>query len=126
MTSSRIRSANIQKSDLNEFSVYKPCLDEQAKIASYLGVLDIKIDQITSQLDSAKNFKRSAPADVRVGASMSRQSEAVLEDNLVKQLIKQGYEAVSIPDEDACLLTSVPNLRSTTRFHRPIQSLAVS
>ena len=34
---------------------------------------------------------------------MSRQSEAVLEDNLVKQLIKQGYEPVSIPDEKALL-----------------------
>jgi type I restriction enzyme S subunit len=49
---------NIQKSDLNEFSVDKPCLDEQSKIASYLGVLDIKIDQITSQLDFAKTFKK--------------------------------------------------------------------
>lgn len=34
---------------------------------------------------------------------MSRQSEAVLEENLVKQLIKQGYEPVPIPDEKALL-----------------------
>ena len=34
---------------------------------------------------------------------MSRQSEAALEDKLLNQLIRQGYEAVPIPDEVALL-----------------------
>ncbi|NRQ24563.1 type I restriction endonuclease subunit R [Marinobacterium sp. xm-m-312] len=47
---------------------------------------------------------------------MSKQSEAVLEDNLVKQLIKQGYDAVSIPDEDALLA----NFRSQLEKHNKV------
>ena len=47
---------------------------------------------------------------------MSRQSEAVLEDNLVKQLIKQGYEAVAIPDEDALLA----NFRTQLEKHNKV------
>ena len=48
---------------------------------------------------------------------MSRQSEAVLEDNLVKQLIKQGYESVYIPDEDALLA----NFRSQLEKHNKVK-----
>ena len=47
---------------------------------------------------------------------MSRQSEAVLEDNLVKQLIKQGYEPVAIPDEDALLA----NFRTQIEKHNKV------
>ena len=47
---------------------------------------------------------------------MSRQSEAVLEDNLVKQLIKQGYEAVPIPDEKALLA----NFRTQLEKHNKV------
>jgi len=47
---------------------------------------------------------------------LSRQSEAVLEDNLVKQLIKQGYEAVSIPDERVLLA----NFRTQLEKHNKV------
>jgi len=47
---------------------------------------------------------------------MSRQSEAVLEGNLVKQLAKQGYEAVAIPDEDALLA----NFRTQLEKHNKV------
>jgi len=44
---------------------------------------------------------------------VGRQSEAVLEDNLIKQLVKQGYEPVFIPDEDYLLA----NLRTQLEKH---------
>lgn len=44
---------------------------------------------------------------------MSKQSEAVLEENLLKQLASQGYEKVSIKDEDALLA----NLKSQLEKH---------
>ena len=47
---------------------------------------------------------------------MSRQSEAVLEENLVQQLIKQGYEAVAIPDEGALLA----NFRNQLEKHNNV------
>lgn len=47
---------------------------------------------------------------------MIRQSEAVLEDNLVKQLIKQGYRTVAIPDEDALL----DNFRTQLEIHNKV------
>ena len=47
---------------------------------------------------------------------MSRQSEAVLEDNLVKQLVDLGYEPVTIKDEEA--LKS--NLKSQLEKHNKV------
>ncbi len=47
---------------------------------------------------------------------MSKQSEAVLEANLVKQLVKQGYESVSIPDEAALFA----NFRSQLEKHNKV------
>jgi type I restriction enzyme R subunit len=47
---------------------------------------------------------------------MSRQSEAILEDNLVKQLVKQGYEAVAVPNETALLA----NLRAQLEKHNKV------
>ena len=44
---------------------------------------------------------------------MSKQSEAVLEENLLKQLVSQGYEKVTIKDEDALLA----NLKSQLEKH---------
>ena len=61
---------------------------------------------------------------------MSRQSEAVLEDNLVKQLIGQGYEQVGIPDESALLANFRTQLEkynktslSQTEFDRVLNHL---
>ncbi len=47
---------------------------------------------------------------------MGRQSEAVLENNLIKQLIKQGYEAVAISDEAALLA----NFRTQLEKHNEV------
>ena len=44
---------------------------------------------------------------------MSKQSEAILEDNLVKQLSSQGYEKVIIKDENDLL----SNLKSQLEKH---------
>ena len=47
---------------------------------------------------------------------MGRQSEAVLEENLVKQLIEQGYENVAIPNEAALLA----NFRTQLEKHNKV------
>ena len=61
---------------------------------------------------------------------MSRQSEAVLEENLVKQLAGQGYEQVGIPDESALLANFRTQLEkynktslSQTEFDRVLNHL---
>ena len=50
---------------------------------------------------------------------MSKQSEAILEDNLVKQLSSQGYEKVIIKDENdllSNLKSQLENPNNSIRF----------
>lgn len=61
---------------------------------------------------------------------MSKQSEAVLEDNLVKQLTELGYERVVVPDEPTLLLNFRTQLErhnktslSQTEFERVLNHL---
>ena len=50
---------NIQKGDINNFSVLVPEIQEQNKIANFLSSIDTKIEQAQKQLKQIKEFKKA-------------------------------------------------------------------
>ena len=51
-------SLNMYKKDIEDFIVKLPCLEEQQKIADFLSSIDNKIDNLTSELENLKEFKK--------------------------------------------------------------------
>ncbi|MBU0627496.1 restriction endonuclease subunit S [Patescibacteria group bacterium] len=49
---------NIQKGDINSFTIHMPTLKEQTKIANFLSSLDSKLLHVEQQLNSTKQFKK--------------------------------------------------------------------
>ena len=49
----------INKANLRSISIEIPCLEEQTKIANFLSSIDSKIEQVSAQLDSTKEFKKA-------------------------------------------------------------------
>ena len=49
---------NIQKKDINNFSVILPTVSEQTKIADFLSAIDRKIDNVTTQITETQTFKK--------------------------------------------------------------------
>jgi type I restriction enzyme S subunit len=46
-------------SAIKKVKIYIPCLEEQTKIATFLSLIDSKIDLATKQLDATKQFKKA-------------------------------------------------------------------
>ncbi|QKF72999.1 type I restriction/modification system, specificity subunit [Aliarcobacter faecis] len=50
---------NIQKSDIVNFEILLPCIEEQDKIANFLSSIDDKIEENQKLLEKAKEFKKA-------------------------------------------------------------------
>ena len=52
------RNRVLNKKDFLNISFYKPCLEEQTKIANFLSAIDQKIDNVAAKIDQAKEWKK--------------------------------------------------------------------
>ena len=52
------RNRVLNKKAFLEISFYKPCLEEQTKIANFLSAIDQKIEVVAQQIEQAKQWKK--------------------------------------------------------------------